>query len=44
MKYIKVNNNIINLNKKFLNTIYNLPCRFISYQNSSLVKIIVDIK
>ena len=40
---IKVNKDTIVLDKKHSKKIYNIPCRFISYKNSSLVTIIVDI-
>ena len=40
---IKVNKDTIVLDKKHSKKIYNIPCRFISYKNSSLVNIIVDI-
>ena len=40
---IKANNNTISLDKKKAKKNFIIPWRFISYQNSSLVNIIVDI-
>ena len=40
---IKLNNNVININYRKRKCNYIIPCRFISYVNNNLFKIVVDI-